>query len=242
MAHCTQYPAVNRDYLHDWNWYLAHRTSYDSAGRGIHGGRHTEHFQSSFLTSCDYWASGLNYLTSTFAGHSFAWIGDVGVGFCKSGMHGQARAMDLTHIRFTSGQYIDMNWSWRQTLLHKRRYLGVVVQCRRYVGTVLTRWYNTAHHDHIHFDNGTAVTYIRTGVKTDTTHVQASCNLINGESLTVDGTWGSLTEAAYGRLINKLNMGCYNPKGNTEHARFFFELIARHCFANVSAGYYQAAC
>lgn len=244
MGHCSNYSAVSRNWIGNSDWYLAHRTGYDSSGRGIHGGRHTEHFNSTFRDQCDNWIKNLNFWTQNYGGRTVAWVGDVGVGVCKTGMHGQARAFDLTQIRFTNGTYSDMNWSWRQNTLHKRRYLAVAAQCRRYFGTVLTCWYDSAHHNHIHFDNGTAVTYIRTSstYRSDITLVQASCNLLNGESLAIDGSWGSLTESAYQRLLTKFNMRCYNPKTNVSHAKIFLSYIVRHGFANAAAGTYRAGC
>lgn len=109
----------------------------------------------------------------------------------------------------------------------RRQYIGVAAALRRYAGTVLTGWYNAAHQNHIHFDNGVAVGPIRTNAETDTKLVQATCNYLNGESLTIDGAWGPLTEAAYGRLRTRLRMGCRNPKTNTADALLFLHLIAQ---------------
>jgi hypothetical protein len=244
MGHCSGYSAISRDYLGNTAWYLGHRTAYNSNGTGIHGGRHVEHFNSTFATACDNWAVSLNSIAQAYSGRSIAWIGDVGVGVCKTGYHGQARAMDLTHIRFSNGSFVDMNYSWRsaRTLAERRLYVATAAQCRRYVGTVLTCWYNADHENHIHMDNGTAVTYLRTGVTTDTTLVQASCNFLNGESLAVDGAWGPLTDAAYGRLLTKFNMNCLNPKTTTSHAQTFLLYIARHGYANATAGTYRHTC
>lgn len=247
MGHCTSYSAVTRDWVGNSGWELRHRTGYDTAGRGVHGGRHGEHFDSTFHDTCTNWIKNLNFFSTNYIGSTYSvdWVGDVGVGArgCTgSGYHPRARAVDLTHIRFSNGYYFDANWSWRQNTYHKRRYLAVWAQCRRYVGTVLTYRYNTAHYDHIHFDNGVSATYIRTSAHTDTTLVQEACNLLNGESLGVDGAWGSLTEAAYQRLLGKFNMKCYNPKTSSSHAKIFLAHIVKHGFKNVNAGYYKSSC
>lgn len=243
MGHCSQYSAVNRSWIGKSGWDLRHRTGYNANGTGVHGGRHTEHFNATFRNQCDSWITTLDTVSRNNGGRSVSWVGDVGVGVCKSGYHGSARAFDLTKIKFSSGQ-VDMNWSWRgaRKLVHRRRYLAVAAMCRRHFGTVLTCWYNSAHQNHIHFDNGVSVTSIRTGVRSDTTLIQASCNLINGESLAIDGVWGNLTESAYLRLLGRLNMRCYNPKANTSAARRLLRLIARHGFANKAAGAYRANC
>lgn len=242
MGHCSGYSAISRSWLGEHSYALAHRTGYNSNGTGIHGPRHDEHFNSTFADRGDLWARNLNYWSANYGGRYIDWIGDVGVGFCKSGWHGHARAFDLTHIRFTNGNWVDMNFSWNSNTLHQRRYLAVAAQCRRYFGTVLTCWYNTAHQDHIHYDNGTAVTYIRTGTRSDVTLVQASCNILNGESLAIDGQWGPLTSAAYDRLLYAFRLHCRSPTTNQSHAMIFLSFIVRTGFANTSAGTYTSSC
>lgn len=54
--------------------------------------------------------------------------------------------------------------------------------------------------------------------------------------------WQQVPESAYQRLLGKLDMRCYNPKGNVSAARRLLRLIARHGFANVAAGTYRANC
>lgn len=244
MGHNPQDPAIDRNYIGLTSYDLRHRVNYDSAGRGVHNGQHNEHFNSTFASTCDNWINNLNSFSTTYigSGYSVDWVGDVGVGVNKSGYHGSARAFDLTQIRFANNNYCDMNWSWRQNILHMRRYLAVAAQCRRYFGNVLTCWYNAAHGDHIHFDNGVAATSIRTTAHSDATLVQAACNLLNDESLAIDGAWGSGTEAAYQRLIGKFRMTCYNPKTSTSHAMVFLAHIVKHGFANVAAGAYTSSC
>ena len=117
-------------------------------------------------------------------------------------------------------------------------FLGGVIKFSGDFGTVLTCWYNSAHRDHIHVDNSTAVRPLRT-VRSDTTLVQASCNLLNGERLAIDGQWGSLTEAAYNRLRARFNMNGFNPKANTSHALYFLEFVVKHGFANRPAGTFR---
>lgn len=244
MAHCSEYPAITRSWVGIEDWYLGHRTDYNADGTGIHTGRHDEHFNSTFHDTCNNWITNLDFWTRNYgSAGGVVWVGDVGVGFCKSGYHGSARAFDLTKIQFSNGM-VDMNWSWRdeRSMGDKRRYLACAAQCRRYVITVLTAWYNTAHENHIHFDNGGDLKPIRTSVRSDTTLVQASCNWLNGESLVIDGDWGSLTEAAYQRLLDAFNMKCLNPKTSLSHALTFLSYIVRHGFADASAGAYKYTC
>lgn len=240
MGHCSGYSAVNRNHLGQWAWHLGHRTGFNDAGGGIHGGRHAEHFNQTFLNQCDKWATNLNKLSQNNGGRTIDWIGDVGVGVCKSGMHGQARAFDLTHLRFTNGHRSDMNRGWRLNLAHKRRYLAIAAQCRRHFGTVLTAWYNDAHKDHIHFDNGTAVGPIRDGSRSDVTLVQASCNILNGDNMAIDGQWGPVTQDGFVRLRRAFRLGCTSPRANKKDAVRFLKFIVRHGFANKPAGTFKA--
>ena len=66
--------------------------------------------------------------------------------------------------------------------------------------------------------------------------------LTSGESLTIDGDWGPITEAAYGRLRTKLRMGCRNPKTSTADALLFLHLLANAGFKGQAAGYYVGPC
>ncbi len=256
--HCTQYSAISRNYIGSIAFELRHRTGYNSNGTGIHGGQHAEHFNADFWTTCNAWILNLNYWTENYPPvsgipYTVDWVGDVGVGLCKSGYHGSARAFDLTRIQFSRpdgvSAYADMNWSWRQGRFHQRRYLAIAAQCRRYFGTVLTAWYVTgagcvgspesAHNNHIHFDNGRASGPIDSSLHSDTTLIQSSCNILNGESLVVDGCWGPLTNAAYLRLLAAFNLWCRDARSSTSNKNIFLSYVVRTAFANKSAGYYQ---
>ncbi len=245
---CNNTSPILRNYIGSTAYDLRHRTSYDtSCGNGVHGGQHNEEFNSTFHTQCSNWANSFASYAATYGPFTLDWVGDVGVTVCKPGRHGEGRAFDLTHIRATNGTLIDMNTSWNlarscASATTRRRYIGVAASLRRYFGTVLTAWYNADHENHIHFDNGTAVGPINSGLETDTKLVQVTCNYFNGESLAIDGAWGPLTDAAYGRLLTKLRMGCRNPRGNTTDALLFLELIVKHGLRGIAAGTYFGPC
>lgn len=234
---------VSKDYIGSTAWELRHRTGYASNGTGVHGGRHTHTFNEGFWNQCDDFAEDYNYYTSTYGSKPVDWFGDIGIVACKANSwHACGRAFDLTAVYFTDGGYVDCNRSWRWGLTHKRRYLGLAAQLRREFGTVLTAWYNTAHKNHIHFDNGSAFTVIRTSYRSDTTLVQASCNYLDSAGLSIDGVWGPRTEAAYQNLLRAFHLQCYDPKTSTWAASVFLEKIVQHCYANKSAGYYVGSC
>lgn len=243
---CRNTSPVIRNFVGITDWELHHRTGFGDCTSGIHTGIHDEEFNSTFHNTCNNWINNLNFYASSVGGFGVDWVGDIGVTVCKTGFHGEGRAFDLTHLRFTNGSLIDMNWAWRTTgcatLDTRRRYLAVVASLRRHVDTVLTGWYNVDHENHIHFDNGVALMPIRMSVRTDTTMIQAICNYMNGESLAIDGIWGSLTEAAYGRLLSKVRMQCRNPKGNTADMALLLELIAKAGIIGQAAGAFLGPC
>lgn len=244
---CRNVSPITRNFIGNTAWDLHLRTAYDTGCQsGVHSGTHNQEFNSTFHTVCGNWASNINAYATSVGGFGIEWVGDIGVTVCKTGFHGEGRAFDLTQLRFTDGSFIDMNWAWRTsgcaTAFTRRRYLAVVASLRRHVGTVLTGWYNADHANHIHFDNGIALPPIRTSVVTDTTMVQAICNYMNGESLAIDGAWGPLTEAAYGRLLTRLRMQCRNPKGNTGDMALFLELIAKAGITGQAAGAFVGPC
>jgi hypothetical protein len=233
---------VSRTYLFG-SIHLRHRIGYGPSGQGLHSNPpHAETFNSSFWSQCRQWAGNVNHFTKRYGvRREVDWVGEVGTVACRAGMHPLGRAIDLTRIQLVGNYSVDMNWSWRaqRDISHQRRYLAAVANCRRFFGTVLTCWYNAAHHDHIHVDNGTPVGPLRS-VRSDTTLIQASCNLLDGASLAIDGRWGPLTEAAYVELKNKFDMATYNPRGNTSHAQYFLELVLMHGYANQAAGAYPS--
>lgn len=207
---------------------LRHRLAYNADGTGKHGDRRAEQFASAFYSSvCVPIVRDLDGLSRFGGGPGVSWIGNVGVTVCKAGMHGLGRAFDLTRV-MTSSWSVDCNTAWRtdRSVTSRRRYVGVAATCRAHAGTVLTTWYNAAHGNHIHVDNGVPFTVIRRGMRSDTTLVQASCNLLNGASLAVDGNWGPLTETAYNALRGRLRLGGQDPRTNASHARTFLVHLA----------------
>lgn len=244
---CNNTSPITRNYIGSTAYDLRHRNSYDTCGSGVHGAQHNEEFNSTFHSTCGSWVNSFASYYSTYGPKTLDWVGDVGVMVCKTGYHGEGRAFDLTHLRASDGTVIDMNTSWNlsrscASVTTRRRYIGTAASLRRYFGTVLTAWYNADHENHIHFDNGVAVAPIRTTAESDTTLVQATCNYLNAESLAIDGAWGPLTDAAYGRLLTKFKMGCRNPKTSTTDALLFLELIVKHGLNGAAAGKYFGPC
>jgi hypothetical protein len=222
---CPAYP-VWRDHINHRP--LRHRLAYNADGTGSHSGQRAEHFAGHFYDRvCTPIVRDLEGFSRFGGGTGVNWIGNVGVTVCKAGMHGLGRAFDLTRVEM-HGWSVDCNTAWRsdRSLASRRRYVGVAATCRVHAGTVLTTWYNAAHGNHIHVDNGVPFTIIRQTMRSDTTLVQASCNLLNSAGLAVDGAWGPLTDAAYHALRFKLGLGGLDPRTSASHARTFLVHIA----------------
>jgi hypothetical protein len=237
MAHCSQYSAISRDYIAYWSWELRYRTGYVGPLGDHSSGRRTEHFNAAFWDQC----GDIMRILDLRVPMTPDWIGTAGAGFCKSGYHGQARALDITQVRYTDGTYIDTNYSWRGGTRDRRWYVGLAAQCRAFVGTVLTAWYNADHQNHIHIDNGSPFVPVQPGWRSDTVLIQAVCNTLVGETLTIDGAWGPRTETAYNRLRTLMGV-CGNPKTNAGDASVFFSLIGETGLNGRYAGIYQGSC
>jgi hypothetical protein len=242
---CPGTTVVVRDYVFDTTIDLRHREVDEVTDQYYFGGQHTEEFDPTFFTL----SGEIMRQLMVRAGMEIDWVGDIGVGVCKAGRHGEGRAFDLGRIVFADGTYIDANEDWRDTapVLRRRKYFGLVAQCRLVVGTVLTGWYlpDPSHQNHIHFDNGVPFVPLRTtdpNITTDPSHVQAACNILNGESLAIDGVWGPETEDAYNRLRAKLKVECTDPKTNAADATLFLGLIAKTGLKGKLAGAYVGCC
>jgi hypothetical protein len=250
---CATNP-ITRGWIGRTAYDLHHRTGYNArqCNRGVHGGPHTEIFNSAFHSRCGDWIIFFNdRVVRPTMGWTVNWVGDIGVTACDdpTSMHYRGRAFDLTALLFTNGSRIDMNRDWRRdpgnscySLVQRRRYLAVAASLRRYFQVVLTGWYNAPHGNHIHFDNGDSIGPIQDDLESDTKLVQAACNYINGESIPIDGDWGPVTERAFQRLRTDLNMRCKNIRGSLADTREFLTLVAKTGMANASAGRYRSNC
>ncbi len=238
---------VRRTQLGDDSWALRGRTRGPGVGDvSSFGGNHALTVNRPFAERLDQWALNLNHWTYTYpssSGRKFiAWIGEVGALACHrpTAAHNRGRGLDLCHIRFTDGDFVDMNTSHRSSGLHQRRYLAVAANLRRFFGTVLTVHYNSAHRDHIHVDDLTAVAPIRTDKRTDTTLVQSAANLLNGTNIAVDGIWGSNTQAAYVQLLQEFGLSCTDPTRSVAAAQTFLAYVVITATADARAGTYRS--
>ncbi|MFC7500935.1 hypothetical protein [Nocardioides sp. GCM10030258] len=249
MANYCRYSSsdVFRAYLGATRINLRERTAY-SGGQGVFASAANERFNATFFNQANVWAreyDDMFYNWVPGAGR-LDWIGHVGTyGHCASSttsMHHTGRALDLARIQCGStGWFVDMNWSWKQGLMHRRRYLSAAAYLRRYFKTVI-QFTDANHKDHIHFDNGSTLGGLKTTSKGDVTIMQMACNWQNGESLTINGTWTSGLGAAMTRLKTKMGMSCLDVYGNLDHAKIFLGVLAYDAANNQPAGQPWGVC
>ena len=241
MAHCSNNSekVISRSWLYKSNIELI----YTPTGSVIN-----THINEAFAKRCDSWCSYVYSYFDGWAANKIDWIGTLGVGRACGGdfsWHHYAEALDLSRVRFTNGTQVD-RYDWQSGTLSKRRaYLAVAALTRVYMKTTLTGWYNAAHADHIHFDNGggtASVPAFRTNQKSDVTLVQAAANNLNSAGLVIDGVWGPKTSTAYENLRTKFNLRCQDPKASASAFKTFLVYIGIHGVTNKPAGTYKAAC
>lgn len=203
--------------------------------------RITVRAERSFYDRMVLWIRSLRSFSSTYGGSSFEtlkWLGHAGAYVCKNGCHGRGRAFDLNRVRW-NGYTVDIYGGDHAsgTRSVRRRYLAVDATCRRYFKYTLDGWYNSAHANHIHFDDHTQ-TVLSKSSRSDTVFVQAVCNNFNGAGLVIDGDWGPLTQGAFNDINREMNYKNKDPFTKAADYRVWLGLIQRHGFKNVSAGYY----
>lgn len=114
-----------------------------------------------------------------------------GDGTDPANRHSQGRAFDLDGLW----------WPSRPPLVAKKApdtpilYCAVDAVLRRHVGTVLNYWYNAAHQDHWHIDDGSPVAWQPS--RSRVLALQAALVHVWDASLDLDGVWGPKTLGAY---------------------------------------------
>jgi len=123
----------------------------------------------------------------------------------KAGRHGEGRAIDIDAI-WWKGQPPLVTRNAPQDAV---RYLGVEAVLRMHVGTILDFWYNGAHEDHWHCDNGGTPEW-REGSRARTVFMQAALTYVFGHELVggIDGNLGGSTRRALTDVV-------YSPSEKT---------------------------
>ncbi len=135
------------------------------------------------------------------------WIATAGVYVNKPTYHGLGRAFDLDIVRWqnTACRPLSGHHAGRH-LAQRRRYIGVDALARRWFKYVLDAWYNPAHRDHLHLDDGGGALVFNAGYRSDTVFVQRAANVMMRAGLVVDGLYGPLTDRAFRTMKNRLDV------------------------------------
>ena len=146
----------------------------------------------------------------------------------KPKFHGLGRAFDLDMVSWsrTSCQPIRGHHAYRYRVV-RRRYIGVDALARRWFKYVLDAWYNAAHRDHMHLDDGGGALVFNTGYRSDVVFIQAAANVMINGGLVIDGLYGPKTDAAFRRMKNRLEIPHRVATDPEAYRRFLWRLAHR---------------
>jgi hypothetical protein len=131
-------------------------------------------------------------------------------GTCSS-WHEAGRALDFTALKddVTTIHFWGRYDIWKDlpnAAAHYRRYWAGAASLHYHFRSVLTYYYNAAHHNHIHIDNGesgTALTTFSSGSKAQVQAVQGICGNIWGYPCGTDGVWDSAVSSAASKVLQR---------------------------------------
>jgi hypothetical protein len=138
---------------------------------------------------------------------SIRYIATAGAYVNKPKLHGLGRAFDLDLVRWQRRTCAPI----RGNHLHQRRsvvrrYIGVDALARRRFKYVLDGWYNAAHRDHLHLDDGGGALVFNPGYRSDTVFVQAAANVMINAGLEIDGVYGPKTRRAFSTMKDRVGI------------------------------------
>jgi hypothetical protein len=146
----------------------------------------------------------------------------------KPKMHGMGRAFDLDMVRWrnvTCGPILGHH-TYRNRAV-RRRYIGVDAIARRWFKYVLDGWYNAAHRDHMHLDDGGGALVFNVNYRSDTVFIQAAANVMIGADLAIDGLYGPKTSRAFAEMKKRLGISNRVSNDAAEYRIFLWRLAYR---------------
>ncbi|WP_196223563.1 extensin family protein [Roseibium sp. RKSG952] len=126
-----------------------------------------------------------------------------------SSLHHKGRAFDLDGLVFDNG----FIWMADTFATQPHQYLAIEGVLRQNFGTVLTSGYDSAHRDHIHFDNGEPVGFQRHS-KSRVLYLQNALKFLFDQMLTIDGVWGPETQSIEREVRKELGLGGLSIRSN----------------------------
>ncbi|CAN5580676.1 hypothetical protein BH20ACT2_BH20ACT2_09550 [soil metagenome] len=174
-------------------------TYYNASGVQRRGTRSRFYYNKAFYDWCGVWVDNLSDRSALGRPHSISTLGtwvNRNDG-CRS-QHNYGTALDLSGLWWANRTWIADNYE-----SDKRFYMGVAATCNQFFKYSLDWNYNSAHHNHIHFDKSIKPSEFTTNSASQVKFVQASINNVWGEAVTIDGVWGPQTAAAVRRVLDR---------------------------------------
>lgn len=182
---------------------------------------------SSFEKKLDQFSYDLDRLAPSSYG-TLLYFATAGAYVNKPKYHGMGRAFDLDRVRWRNVSCIPLRDHHRSRSRRvRRRYIGVDAVARRWFKYVLDGWYNGAHHDHIHLDDGGGALVFNVSYRSDVVFVQAAANAMIGTELVIDGIYGPRTRRAFRTMKNRLDIP-HRVSSDAAAYRRFLGRLARH--------------
>lgn len=190
-----------------------------------------------FRDKCINWCQDLQNFSNGLYGGSMTYIATGGVYVDKPGYHGLGRAFDLDIVRWPNTSCSPYGGDHASTdLARRRRYVAVEAVIHRHFRYVLNGFYNSAHGDHIHFDDGGGSLVLVKSSDSDVKYIQNMMNQLMGTSLAVDGVYGSNTDYWYREAKKRANVTGDTSSDPKAWSDLNWQ-IAYHGFRNVQLGY-----
>lgn len=160
------------------------------------------------------------------------YFGTAGAYVNKPKFHGMGRAFDLDNVRWRNVSCTPLRGHHiHRYRIVRRRYIGVDAVARRWFKYVLDGWYNGAHRDHLHFDDGGGALVFNVSYRSDVVFVQAAANAMMNAGLVVDGIYGPKTNRAFRTMKNRLDIP-HRVSTDVAAYRRFLARLARHALRN----------
>ncbi|MGH3735296.1 MAG: twin-arginine translocation signal domain-containing protein [Micromonosporaceae bacterium] len=185
------------------------------------------YYRPSFHTRCNYVVDLWDNNTPSGYGRPWRmWSYGVHTDHRTSTAHNNGRGFDFTRMYVTINGSLARRfyarydrWSGTSSAAtERRRYWGTAAACHYRLRNVLTYYYNSAHHNHIHMDNlvsGTGNSTFSTGSTTQVQSAQAMCRWIWGKSTAIDGVWGPQTRQHTHEVLVRIGKGGYLTSGQS---------------------------
>jgi hypothetical protein len=210
------------------------RTAYQAFRRGqigTHPALSSFSYNPTFYRICGSWVATFeSVLLWQSAGRiSVSWIGCAGVHADTSTNHSNGNAFDLTHVRYSTGGFIDCNWSHygHAGIGNNRRYAGLAWSMRKHMPEVGIVGSEPRHANHIHggrIKNGSG-SLLLSKTEWDAWLMQYTCKAFMGVPIVLDGDWGPQTDRYFNELKRRLGIRSYNPFGNVSHLQSMAHIL-----------------